>query len=530
MGDGFGREAPPIAWAIPRRPHVKPISRALLLLALASLAADAHARRDRPSYALTSKTCVLSGTVCHLRVSGPADGPAKLTAAVSSATGSEDVVFVRSGSRLHGAAPIAKLPAKESKLTLALRDGGGRTVTTYSGVLWTDGSVTLKGAGLLAAEIVPDGGGYQLIVDLSGDGAAKVASGSVAIEGEAKASEIAWGELDGVWEAKLAAAHDGPVDVDLRVEDAAGDALANTRTAVGAPWDDGAEGVGAVPMDDDPLTTVGLLRGAEGSRVRKARQLTVISEGWDADDAPKYADVDLSDGTSVTVPANSYQRRRKKPDMLYEEWDDVVHDYLTPLRVQIDGRRLTVDRADPTLADLSSPLCAEGACVMLVEEALGYAISVTQYRWDTAFPSDTVTVEISALDGAGKVLLTQKSVAEMADEVAVVFAQEVFLDGDPVGAPLAGTVRLRSGAATLARGRLVSALVRDQADDLDLGGVGVDDVAGLEPSFSLLLGSEPSPCGDDDGWNAPPPVAAVAGNGSGTKVATTTTSAKPELL
>jgi hypothetical protein len=531
MGDGFGGAGPPIAWGSLREAHVKPFSSALLLLALASLAAEAHAGRDRPSYAITSKMCVLSGTICHLRVTGPADGAETLSAAVTSAGGDEDVVFARTGSRLHGAAPIASLPTKDAKLTLSLRDRGGRSVVTYSGVLWTDGSVTLKGAGLLAAEIVPDGGGYQLIVDLTGDAAAKVAGGSVAIEGEAKASEIAWGALEGVWEAKLGAAHDGALDVALRVEDAAGDALANTRTSIGAPWEDLGEGVGTVATDDDPLTTVGLLRGKEGSRVHRMRQLTVVSDGWDEDEAPKYADVDLGDGTSVTIAANSYQRMRRRPEMLFASWDEMLPDDSAPLRVQIDGRRLTIDRADPTLADLSAPLCAEGTCVMLVEEPDGYAISVTQYRWDTAFPTDTVTVELSALDDAGKVLLTQKSVAEMSDDVTVVFAQEVFLDGDPVGAPLAGRVRLRSDdASALANGRFSAALIRDDAGDLDVAGVGVDDVAGLEPSFSLLLGSEPSPCGGDDGWFAPPPLAAVAGNGSGTKVATTTTSTRPELL
>lgn len=488
--------------------------RVAVALALAALSADAEAGGGRPSYTYSSRTCVLSGTICHLRLAGPADGVATAVATVSSEVGDEKVALVSAGTRLHGGAAVSKLPEKDAKLAITLYDAGSLAIASYTGTLGTDGAVTLVAeticdkAGceaavpLIAAELVAEGKAYALVLDLADADA--VAYGKVTVTDGAgtTGAEIGWEAIDGLWEATLSLEHTGPVDLKARLFDDAGEVVATAKTTLGAAWDDGASGISTVATDEDPLTYVGLV----------GDQLIVTSEGWSADDdLPLSAKIALTDGDTVTVPVNSYQRRRKAPELLYEAWDALIEANYRPL-VVVDDVELDVD----AFADLAAPVCAEGTCVMLVPEEDGYSLSVTQYRWDAAFDADDVTVTLSAVDADGYTKLAEKVTVTFDDEIIVVFAQDLTIDGDPAGLPVAGRVRLLGAEGDkLGGGKLDAELVRDDGGDLDLAGTH-SDLDLLEPTFAILFGGAGDPCGSDKaGWVEPPPIAASIATGPG---------------
>ena len=75
-------------------------------------------------------------------------------------------------------------------------------------------------------------------------------------------------------------------------------------------------------------------------------------------------------------------------------------------------------------------------------------------------------------------------------------------------------------------------VTRDVDGDISLSGVDNDDVASRpHTNFSVLLGGYSPACGsEDDGFVVTPPLAAVAGNGSGTRNPASSTSIRPQLL
>ncbi|MDP2316955.1 MAG: hypothetical protein Q8P41_28945 [Pseudomonadota bacterium] len=543
--------------------------------AFTDLFASGHIRGDRGGRA-GQRVSVVVGEAAPGTV-------ASVTADVSSDGGRETLTLTEFDAWLHGAATLPALPAGNAELALTLYDGASASLMSFSGTLAADGSVTLKAdpstdtsgctsrlgctvteardIELLAADVFAASSGYDVAIDLAGADAYDVAYAALRVTPcdlnadtgiclyngqKVTTAEVGWDTIGTVWEADLALEHDGPVDlkVKVRAEDGPTESL---KSSLGLPWIDGGDGVATLAADADPLTTLGLLYGREGARVQTVRsaQLAVVSEGWTLDTAPTHAEVELTNGETITIPANSYQRR-KRPDMLTAEWDELLDESLSSLsdnplfRLVIDGSTMTIDGGSVTLADLSSPLCAEGTCVTLVEDETGsYGLSVTQYRWDTAFVAGEVDVSLALLDADGAELIAAESVVTFDDaDVTVVFANDVSFSGDPLHAALSGRVNLLGAADghgtqdTLASGRFFSTVTRDGEGDLGLSGVGVDDVASMPAtSFAVLLGGERSSCGDDDGgFLAPPPLAAVFGNGSGTKNATTTTSTRPELL
>lgn len=496
-------------------------------------------------------------------VEGTAGDIETVTAVVSSDGGRETATLTETDAWLHGTAPLAALPATDAELSLRLYDRASASLIAYSGRLGADGSVTLAEAGdtggctsrlgctvteapdieLLAAEVFASGGGYEVAIDLAGADVHDVAYASIVVTewrnrdecletsrdtlcGDTDhfrtVSEVGWDTIGTVWEAALALAHDGPVDVKVKVR--ADDAPTEVvHASLGLPWLDGGAGVSTLAADEDPLTTLGVMEH-DGDTV-----LAVVSDGWTRDTAPTHAEVELSTGGTITVPANSYQRRGGRYFSLAREvalWEGSA-------RLRIDDSTMTIHGGDLIFADLSSPLCAEGTCVTLVADDTGVGLFVTQYRWDTAFATDEVHVSLAALDADGAETIVAEGVVPFDDEVSVVFANEVRFGGDPLRTALAGRVNLlaEGSGGTLASGRFFSRVDRHEAGGLGLAGVGVDEIAAADTSFAVLLQGERSSCGDDDdGFTAPPPLMATFGNGSGTKAAASQVSAKPQLL
>lgn len=486
---------------------------------------------------------------------------ASVTIDVASDAGRETVKPTETDAWLHGTAPLAALPSTDAELSLTLYDTASASLIAYSGRLGADGSVTLAEDApacdptsrlgctvteapdieLLAAEVFASGRGYEVAVDLAGSAAHDVAYAAIVVtewgtpdeclagsrdtlcggtDHLRTTAEVGWDTIGTVWEAALALGHDGPVDVKVKVRADEGPTEV-VHASLGLPWLDGGEGVSTLAADADPLTTLGVMEHDGGPVI------AVVSDGWTLATAPTRADVRLTTGETIAIPANSYQRRGDR----YFSLASGVAIWEAPARLRIDGGTMTIDRGDLTFADLVSPLCAEGTCVTLVADESGVGLFVTQYRWDTAFATDEVHVSLTApgADGAEEVLA--EGVVSFGNEVSVVFANEVRFGGDPLRAALAGRVDLLGGDATLASGRFFGRVDRHAAGGLGLAGVGVDEIAAADTSFALLLQGERSTCGDDeDGFTAPPPLMATFGNGSGTKPASSQTSAKPQLL
>ncbi len=482
-----------------------------------------------------------------------------VTVDVSSEAGRETVTPTETDAWLHGAAPLAALPTADAALSLTLYDSASASLISFSGTVGADGTVTLTedrtggscdvssrlgctvteapDVELLAAELFASAGGYELSVDLTGSAAHDVAYAEVRVtpcdlsvdtgiclyDGRATTVEVGWDTIGTVWEAELSLEHDGPMDVKVKVRADQGPTEV-VMTSLGLPWLDGGDGVSTLAADEDPLTTVGMMEH-DGDTV-----LAVVSDGWTLATAPTHAEVELTTGETITVPANSYQRRATPWMVMNYE----VHPVFG--RLVIDGSTMTIDGAAPTLADLSTPLCAEGTCVTLVgDETDGYGLSVTQYRWDTAFATDEVSVTLTQLDADGAETIVAEGVVTFDDEVSVVFANEVSFEGDPLRAALAGRVSLLAegsgGSDTLASGRFYSTVDRHEAGGLGLAGVGVDEIAAADTTFAVLLQGDRTSCGNDgDGFTAVPPLMATFGNGSGTKAAASQTSTRPQLL
>lgn len=503
------------------------------------------------------------------RVAAPAGEIASVAVSLSSDGGDEELVLVESDTRLHGAAAIAAVSGKTAALAVTVYDSANAKLVSFSGTLSADGTVSLEADAaevictkkgctttptadveLVSAELVPAATGYELALDFGGADTHDVAyaelrttpcdltaeAGVCLYNGKAVVSEVYWNELSTIWEADLTVDHDGAIDARIRSYDRAGRLVEDTRTSVGLPWDDGADGVNVIPLEDgDAQTRMGFLYGTEGARVRNVRSLAVVSDGWSAGDAlPTHANVELDDGSTISIPANSYQRKKKKEeDRIKKEADRQAVGGWT---VDIDGRRLTVDGTRFSTTDLTSPLCAEGTCVMLVPyDDDGWEVVATQYRWDTSFPTDDVTITLTGYDAKGvKVNAHTFPIAFDTTQISVVFSTEVSFGADAVDTAFTGRLELTDesvGNNALAHGNFYSVLSVDSGGRVGVAGVGVDDVASANTPFAVLLQGERSSCGnDDDGFTAVPPLMATFGNGSGTRSASSQTSIKPQLL
>ncbi len=493
------------------------------------------------------------------------DGDDTATAAVSveleSDAGDEELDLVESNAWLHGAATITALPAADADLTVTLYDTGSAALKSFSGTLGADGSVTLTAEDakydieLLAAELFSAEKGYDVAVDLAGADTYAVAyatitvteGGAVCLATDEKGNclkwdtskevstrtEVYWDAVGSVWEADATLAHEGLIELKVKIYDAEGEKIETAKSKLGMPWLDDGEGVNSLATDEDPLTRLAFHRGRAKYHTARAayHSLTVVSEGWTAgDDIPADAEVELTNGETITIPVNSYQRPPLKLDVVGYAFDKRV---LKPkARIAVVGDDTAL--ADVTLEELRTPACTDTTCFVLVEDEAGaFALSATRYGTDPDALPDAESFTLSVIDELGEERWTVD--VTYADEITAVFANEVSFAGDPVGLGLSGKVSLlgapdRKGKQeTLAKGKFYAELSRDGDGDLELGGGDKDTVVS---SGNVVVSGEAIGLGDEKtGLDAPPVIVyGVMGNGSGTKNATTTTSTRPQLL
>lgn len=489
-------------------------------------------------------------------------------AELESDAGDEELPLVESDAWLHGAATISALPAADADLTVTLYDTGSAALISFSGTLGADGSVTLAADNakydieLLAAEVFTAEKGFDLGVDLAGADTYAVAYASITVtEGGAVClatdekgnclkwdtskevstrSELYWDAIGAIWEADATLAHEGLIEVKVKTYDARGEKLATTKSKLGAPWLDDGAGVNTLATDEDPLTRVAFHRGrASYHKARAAyHSLTVVSEGWTGgDDIPVEAEVELTNGKTITIPVNSYQRRlRVERGTEAFAKGDFSASYTLPnsnLTVMSGG----VVVAEITDVEIGIPVCSEGLCSTLIEDEDGlFGLAFTVYGAVAEKLPDDLDLEIVVTEGGdGKVVSAESLTVDFDDELTAVFSNEVSFTGDPVGLGLSGKVSLlgepnRKGTQeTLAKGKFYAELSRDGDGDLALSGGDQDEV--VSSGDAVVSGAAIGLDDGEGGMDTPPVIVyGVTGNGSGTKTASSQTSARPQLL
>ena len=500
------------------------------------------------------------GEQARVQVVGQGDSAA-VTATISSDTGREDLVLVEYDAWLHGAATLAALPSEKASVGLTLYDTGSATLVSYSGVVIGGGSIVFTADAVLtcdtssklgcssekppadvevlAAELYPSEKGYDLALDLAGADTYAVAYAEIVVTepwevtdecmkdassplcgdtGHFRA-EVDWDGVGSVWEADATLEHTGVIDVKVQTLDAGGETLENVHAELGEPWLDDGGGVNTLAASvskgpQPPRLAMLCGRKACGSNgwgsggVAGAGLPTIgiVSEGWTATSYPTHAELELA-GDTATIPANSYQRMRKRPELLYQAWDDTLKDYISDL-VLDPGSTISVTSGSFVLegysaSQISTPVCSSGTCVVLVEGEDGYALSVTTYGESATKLPSKQDLTVMFHDKSGTKLASETITVEFDEEVVAVFANAVELVGDPAGLDASGGVSLLGAAdtkgmqETLAKGTFHGSFSVDEDGDLGLGGYGTDDAAKADTNFAVLLGGSVK-CGGDD--------------------------------
>ncbi|MES2638198.1 MAG: hypothetical protein V4850_01900 [Myxococcota bacterium] len=522
-------------------------------------------------------------------VSGDAGTVATITAAIESDAGEEELALVETDAWLHGAATIAALPATDVALTVTLYDSGSASLISFSGTLAADGTVTLAADDttsienadcasrtgcaeettradspdieMLAADVFAAAKGYDLSIDLAGADTYEVAYASVTVTEPGGAvclatdekgnclkwettkevstrSEVFWDDIGSVWEAEATAAHEGLMQLKVIASDARGNKLETAKSKLGAPWLDDGEGVNTLATDEDPLTRVALHKGLVGwwafDDQAAQDQLTIVSEGWaSGDELPVDAEVELTNGETITIPVNSYQKRLRFPITInyLAETKNTGFAFKT-FNITASGILLPLSPDDLYFGQVR-PVCSEGFCATVsVSDGGEYELSMMAYGAAAAALPEEFEVSISVLDEFGDEVAAETALVELDDEITAVFANEVSLVGDPIGVDLSGKVKLLGEAnrkgkqETLAKGKFYGTFSRDGDGDLELAGADKDEVVS---SGDIIVAGEAVFLTDREGVPVAPPAIQFS-NGSGTKNATTTTSTRPQLL
>lgn len=500
------------------------------------------------------------------------DDLTEVTATVSSEAGDEEFVFVETDAWLHGAATLAETPSENATVSLTLYDTGSAALISFSGAL-VGGSITFTADSVvtcdsrsklecssqkpvdvevLAAELYPAAKAHELTLDLSGadayavayaevvvtepwvvtDACLKDASGTLCGDTDhlRTVAEVGWDAVGSVWEADAGLEHTGVIGVKAKAFGMDGEAVDNVHAELGATWLDDGGGVSTLAVDARTGLRPPRLAMLCGSKERRVGSpgcaglpvIGIVSEGWTADTSPTHADLEVAGGT-VAIPANSYQRIRKQPELLYQAWDDTIQDYLNEL-VLDPGSTISISSGSFELegvsaADLADPVCSSGTCVVLVESDAGHELSVTTYGLEAAALPDKQALSVAFYDKGGEKRASETITVEFDPEVIAVFANEVELGEDPTGLDASGSLSLLGAAdsrgrqSTIAKGSFHGSFTRDGDGDLGLGGYGADEAAQADTPFAVLLGG-PVECGGGDsgcGGDWAPPVLAYRG-------------------
>lgn len=469
-----------------------------------------------PSYSVTALTPDADAEVAS--VAGELDGaPVSLT---------ESDLWV------HGSAALHAEPADGAEITLTAYDADSAVIDTFTGT-YTDGELTLTGSGgddepcytrtgcekdttsttatdleVLAAVVYGDG---SVGIHFAGADAMGVASASLLASvttttevcaatdpktGEClkwqqtttrttDEAELGLDELGILWAGEVAAI-DGAAELELRAYDAAGKKLDKVKVDVVAPWEDDGEGVHVLPVDEDPLTTVALIRYVDETIRRKAGKAAskgravVVSDGWILGDAiPEVAEIEVEGGETWSVPVNSYQ-------FTAAVQLDVDLDTLEGLALDGVALEFSAEKKFEPIYTLDG----EPSVVRLVTSEDG-SVWASVTTWSTDPDALPTGLTLTATDAAGEV---DADVAFF-DEVAIVFAMDVEVATDPDGLDLTGKLKLQGSAnkkgkrETLAKGKFAGRFGVDGDGEPNLAAF--DEGGDTVSRGDILIGGEP---------------------------------------
>jgi hypothetical protein len=456
---------------------------------------------------------------------------------------------------LHGAAPFGAAPDDGATFELLLYDTGSAHLATFAGSA-EDGVLRFSradgGGGdgdcracaregtaddldleVLAARLHDDG---ELALDLAGADTLRVAYGKLSVTTSTAESvcvawdgkeclkwetatteattrvEVAWEEVGIVWESDAVELAEG-ASLRLTATDATGKKADKSKLDLAAPWRDGAGGAHALPLDEDPLTTAAVTpvchrwNAYDGTCQEESDGFVVLSDGWTLGDAlPAQAAVEIDGGETWTVPAHSYQVSAIVPLGAV--------DLEAVAEVLLDGAALALSAASSKERIRRRWFSLTAMVEVGVDDdGLAWASATTWSADPDALPGSATL----SVDGAE---------AEVAytDEVAVVFALETGLAGDPHGLDLSGSVELQGEAdkkgkrKTLARGGFAGQFGTDGDGDPDLASI--DNGGATASRGDILIGGEPigieREVGDEGDPSLPPVVVAIEqGTGGG---------------
>ncbi|MDP2311965.1 MAG: hypothetical protein Q8P41_03605 [Pseudomonadota bacterium] len=520
----------------------RPVLTALVLLVgLPAFAPQAMAWDIQPSIGIVAGKDAGHERIGRIVFTVPdASGTAAVTAEIKSDAGDEDLPLVETDAWLHGAATITALPAADAALSLTLYDSGSASLMSFSGTLGKDGSVTLtadegstrekvRDIEVLSAELFAASKGYDVALDLAGADTYSVAYATITVtepgaevclvadekgnclkwdatKAVSTRTEVYWDDIGSVWEADATLAHEGLIEVKVKTYDAEGEELETAKSELGAPWQDDGEGVNTLATDEDPLTRLALHK--HYGALQHWHAMSVVSEGWSAGDSvPVDAEVELTNGETVTIPVNSYQKRGI---ILYtiDTWSDATgHFDSGTFRIAGPGFVLPLSPTDLYFGREAVPTCADGFCATVtVSEKGEYELSMTAYGDDASTLPEEIELSLAVLDEFGKEVATETALVEFDDEITAVFANEVSFVGDPVGLGLSGKVKLlgeadgRGKQETLAKGKFYGSLSRDGDGDLQLAGAKKGGSSGLDDLLVVgILFHAAVVNGDDNG-------------------------------
>ena len=210
--------------------------------------------------------------------------------------------------------------------------------------------------------------------------------------------------------------------------------------------------------------------------------------GWTPATVPAEAKVELTNGGTITIPVNSYQR---VGDTFRPAFFDIS--YTLDSVVTITSGSLTL--YDSSKTELGEPSCANGLCFRFITPESGEKdifVHSSAYGSDATELPDDMDITITVYDEKGVKVDSEDVSVEFEEEVTAVFANEISFSEDPLGLDLSGEVSLLGAAdrkgkqKTLSKGKFFGSFSRDGDGDLTLAGA--DKNAGTSEGNIVVAG------------------------------------------
>lgn len=357
----------------------------------------------------------------------------------------------------------------------------------------------------------------------------------VALSGTKTAAfTVPFGEAQDTWSCGLAGPFSGSAKLKVKAWGQGADLepvlVDSAHVQATTSWEDRGSGVNALPVDEDPLTSVAMISDQLNNNGTEGFKLAVVSDGWDpAAVLPTHAEIEVEAGPTVLVAAGSYQVTGAAP--LAVKGDVSFQAYGATWNGEACGQFLLTGPGKHQCK------CRSGFLAVQVQDG-AWTVSATAFAADAKKLPPMVVVAFPAAPATEKGAIAPPPLPDVKigfdPEIAVVFSQPVGFAQDPFGANLTGRVRL---FAADAKGK-ISVLTKGKfAGQISTNDSGRTNLASLDPNGGtvnkgdILIIMEPAEF-EKQAPDAPPPPPPVIvyKNGKGTRAVATGSNGKPGLL